>query len=420
MPHLPPKVADALINLVDAAELKDGASVVEELGNTLEVAADYIESFDTTELPTSLQITFRTVVDKLQAAKQQVEVASAELKKGQELTDHPDEGVPSVLRRLVEQHDQEKGEDSYFESKKEQGGSHKDPFAHIRSHPKYKKHFDLRDAALKGDHSYIISQMQSYINRPGVHQHFHGRRAAAVSRAEQCETLVRCAEGLTLFDLVVYFYSDDIDFDAGEFNDATIIGFDETIDIFAKGANISARTDTAKSSGYSDTECDELLEEFHRIEEDGDNVFAWKGGVVTEVCIASGTVEHVRLESIEENVGESVSDLIFEDVLLCSKQLFDSRDSRFSTETEFVFVDPVTNTLRLPTGVVQDSSNRDIHGKPKSFVPTNFFTFRSISAGEWFLLLLSVWLGCQALRLKLFPSAAHTFLLLLLLLLTMQ
>lgn len=262
----------------------------------------------------------------------------------------------------------------------------RDQYAQFHTSSKFAQHIDLSQAILHGDRDYIQKTLLNMVNQANLYEHMyhtnlHGRRATA-TRMEQCELLVKCVERMTLFDLIVYFYSDDIDFDTGEFNDGSIRGFDERTDIFAKGASISAAAAAANSSGYANDKCDALLEQFHRIEEEGDNLFAWKGGIVTEVCLASGTVEYVQLKSIAETVSATASDLIFDDVLLCSKQLFDAKDARFNTETEFVFVDPGSNTLRLPTGIVADSSNRDAHGKPLSVVPSDFFTFRRISAGK--------------------------------------
>ena len=385
---LPPKVADALIRLVDITDLNkvkaDGASIVDNLGTTLEITLEYITSINasTDGLPQGVQVIMDNLTHRLQ---EQIESSSTSSKPKQR----------HLLSQPTLSSAKQDGGNS-FEQQQQQKSHHR--FSNnFHPHPKHTHYFDIPDAAHRGDKHYLKHMVSSYLNHPSIERHIHdqhNRRASVVSRQEQCEQLVKCAEGLTLYDIVLFFYRDNIDFNKGEFDDGAIRNFDEGFfdeaTLLDKASRIFTKAGNARTSNFDDNSCNDLLQEFHQVIETGENLFVWKGGVVTDVCLASGSVEYLGLESIAQNVSKTVADFIFEDVLLCSRQLFDTNDRG---ETDFVFVDPVSNTLRLPTGIKGDLvgatpntptfENRDRHGKPMSYEPTDYFTFRSISEGGY-------------------------------------
>jgi hypothetical protein len=86
--------------------------------------------------------------------------------------------------------------------------------------------------------------------------------------------------------------SDNIDFDTGELDDEVdIVKFDDK-DLFGKALRIANALTALEEEGNfeNETKCTALLSEFHRVEE-LDAGFKWVGGIVTEICLASGTTE---------------------------------------------------------------------------------------------------------------------------------
>ena len=355
------------------------------------------KDLDISNLPPSMGVTIDAVTQRLHATIGQVKTTTANLKDQMTKPQAEVEVVVSPRSFALHRSLEEDFKGQQYQQSEKRGDE--DPFSLFRTSSKYQQHIDMSQAIFKGDEKVILSSLRTMLHQAELHgqspiQDQHNRRASVVSRQEQCEQLVKCAEGLTLYDIVLFFYRDNIDFDKGEFDDGAIRNFDEGFfdeaTLLDKASRIFTKAGNARTSNFDDNSCNDLLQEFHQVIETGENLFVWKGGVVTDVCLASGSVEYLGLESIAQNVSKTVADFIFEDVLLCSRQLFDTNDRG---ETDFVFVDPVSNTLRLPTGIKGDLvgatpntptfENRDRHGKPMSYEPTDYFTFRSISEGGY-------------------------------------
>lgn len=149
-------------------------------------------------------------------------------------------------------------------------------------------------------------------------------------KEEQCRRLAACAQNFNLYDLFIYYFQDDIDFDTGEFKDEYDISFDE-IDVSGRLRQIKRISheiiDKWKSSYLEeDHKCDTLLQKFHRFSDEIGVVGKWQGGSVTSVCRAWGTSKYVKLEQIwtfiyEKKDADFASEImidIFEELVGCA------------------------------------------------------------------------------------------------------
>jgi hypothetical protein len=97
----------------------------------------------------------------------------------------------------------------------------------------------------------------------------------------QCKELAQMAQYMTIYDIITYFYTDDIDEDSGEFDDISdkpneptgaspLTQFDDA-DVLGKHKMIKNLAQTILS-GFDTETCDELLSQFHRFLEDENEV----------------------------------------------------------------------------------------------------------------------------------------------------
>ena len=89
---------------------------------------------------------------------------------------------------------------------------------------------------------------------------------------------------MSLYDLFVFFHSDDIDTATGAVDD-NVVYFDEK-DILTKKKNISSLASQILEGGDT-TQCTPLLQMFHRTIEQG-AILQWEGATVGQVCLAEG------------------------------------------------------------------------------------------------------------------------------------
>jgi hypothetical protein len=392
-----PEVVEAVEKFHDAASLADGSLMVTELASTLDAVADSFEDLNTSDLPTDLRLALETSVLRLRevVAKQatmphdpMVTTARSQIAAGGggsgddvlvEATGELDaaELLGVTPRRLSENYDQR----VHSSKKRSKPDAH---WSKFHTSAKSRHHFDLQDAILKGDHAYLEQKLESWTKKANVYANQDSRHGRGLfeddygSRKSQCGLLVGCVNQMSLYDLVIYNYFDNIDFDSGEIDD-NVVQFDDD-DLLKKAVKIAGLAKAAELSGFTDTaKCDALLVEFHRAEET-DFGFKWKGGVVTEVCLASGTTQYVKLEEIRDKLGENgvkYARYIFLDALFCAQTLFASDDrtgdTRFAAD-KFVFTTD-ENVLRIPYAVNSDRDNRNAHGQLTNTDPKDFFTF---------------------------------------------
>ena len=83
---------------------------------------------------------------------------------------------------------------------------HQQPLNHVHRHV-----LEMQDAAMNGDHSYVDKMLKrlhkSQFATPKQKSADQGHRH--LTKAELCTQLTECASAMSLYDLFVYFYSDD-------------------------------------------------------------------------------------------------------------------------------------------------------------------------------------------------------------------
>lgn len=154
----------------------------------------------------------------------------------------------------------------------------------FKVHPKFEHLHKIQDSILNGDHMFLnnlLSSIHKQHARPpnSRRAYSHGRRMNFEStgsvKMDQCKLLVECTSRMSLYDLLVFYISDDIDPGIGDV-DTSVLTFDE-VNLLEKQAAKTSLSSSLKAAFGSDAtleevndDCDSLLELFHRtIEFDG-------------------------------------------------------------------------------------------------------------------------------------------------------
>jgi hypothetical protein len=254
--------------------------------------------------------------------------------------------------------------------------------------------------AFSGDWSFAANYFQTHLgrkitNRAPIHPHGRDLQAGALGQGKkaQCQLLIECAEAMSVYDLVVFFYQDDIDFTDGTFDEPKdIIKYDEGTIMnkqmrinYALGQASDFNPSAAPGDYKDDDACDLLLEEFHITVESDFGPLSYEGNV-TNVCLAQGTTQFVKISEIKTAVDESTANRIAEEVFFCARELYENRpmgdDSPFASN-KFVYTSD-SGTIRLPSGIKKEGTQRDRHGQLNSTDPNDFFDFvacKSLSRG---------------------------------------
>jgi hypothetical protein len=262
-------------------------------------------------------------------------------------------------------------------------------FRHLKeSNPQHAHLYEMQEAMVQGDERKLNKVMRSFKKRLDRHvgrrtSGFGQRRtqddknrdltdAGDESKAAQCQLLAECVLKMSLYDIFVYFLSDDIDTESGDITEddiENIFQFDEGRDsnLIIKKNKIMDQAHLAEENP-SDINCDSLLQLFHRqIEFEGNTVIHWEGGMVNQVCLAEGTTVFVDFESIERVAGKDVANVVFAELISCAVELFYNRPtdegSGYEDESN-PFIDEGQGKVRLPIAYNLDSDGpRDEHGQ---------------------------------------------------------
>jgi hypothetical protein len=109
-----------------------------------------------------------------------------------------------------------------------------------------------------------------------------------------------------VYDLFVYLFGDDINFETGELETELDLNEEINEDIEVKlefiqdksteilGGSMSEDSDLLEKGGA----CDQLLQQFHRFDEEIGESGRWQGGTVVSVCRGRGTTKFLSLESM--------------------------------------------------------------------------------------------------------------------------
>jgi hypothetical protein len=241
--------------------------------------------------------------------------------------------------------------------------------------------------AFGGDWSFAEKFLPTHQRTP-VHPHGRNLVRAEGGKKDQCELLVECAEAMTLYDFVVFFYQDDIDFKDGTFDDPDdIIKYDVgdwvwkywLINSHIRQARTQTDTQPFVSSPYDS--CNNLLEQFHTTVETDFGPLSYDANV-TSVCIAQGTTQFVTISEIETAVDVATASAIAQDVFTCAQELHNMRpmvdiNGNVTSFANEIFVFQGDNgAFRLPSGIKEEvGANRDNHGHVTSTAPNVFFNF---------------------------------------------
>jgi hypothetical protein len=182
---------------------------------------------------------------------------------------------------------------------------------------------------------------------------------------------------MSLYDIIISFREDDIDFEEGTFDDDNESPFDDG-DLFVKQQKIKDAVNNAiallaGSVAFSEGDaCDKLLKQFHTVQETKD-FSVWRGTPVAEVCLAEGAIAYVSISEISKNLGEDVGFAIAQSIFACAKRIYDNRPAQYLNES-YVFEDP-----RIPTSVKDIKLRSDgTHGQPNTQDPDEFYDFTNL------------------------------------------
>ena len=108
-----------------------------------------------------------------------------------------------------------------------------------------------------------------------------------------------------MYDLFVYLFGDDINFETGELEAELELNIDITEDIELKLKSIQDKSTEILGDSVSRElllkkggACDQLLQQFHRFDEEIGESGRWQGGTVVSVCRGRGTTKFLSLESL--------------------------------------------------------------------------------------------------------------------------
>ncbi|CAB9504115.1 expressed unknown protein [Seminavis robusta] len=246
-------------------------------------------------------------------------------------------------------------------------------------------HFDrftkLHDVFQKGDHDgmhHHFGPIQSRVTQKRSLNQNQRHLGAAEDKARQCKILMGCVGKMSIYDMILFFYSDDIDPNNGKIDDNIYI-HTEAPDVYEvyNNANVQRARDELpnnrpwnwyKYSGRPNW-CDWTLRQFSRNVEYGD-VPHWEGGTIADVCHAQGGHTYVQLDQIATKVGFKAADEIAKEVFTCSKRLYNSnanpRKSPFPFAREQEFAIDIGESGVEETGGVHDGVTSGVKGSQDS------------------------------------------------------
>jgi hypothetical protein len=369
-------------------DLEQSMDQIRKISDYLKEKDDVLSELETSEFP-ALQNYVDSARGQLKGAFKEmstlVDLMSSNLEissQGSTETDTVTE-LETVFQRRMNEFPHENGSNS--QKKKHRHDQTWDKFHSSSSH-RSRHILEMQESMLNGDSSFFD---RNKLHSQARSRTSNGRRMSHEDGSEkyqQCKDLVKCSKAMSLYDLFVYYYSDDIDPSTGTIDD-NIKTFDEGGEfaaegLFEKQANIRLAilaADTMVEKGVAGFEivaqealkagrldpCDLLLQEFHRnIEFDGS--VNWQGAMVNQVCLAEGTTVYVKPTEIEKVTNKEVATQVFAELVRCGRRLFSARLIRaeigsYNVNEPFVFI--VDNKIRIPTGFDLTAATRNEHGQ---------------------------------------------------------
>ncbi|CAB9517836.1 expressed unknown protein [Seminavis robusta] len=189
----------------------------------------------------------------------------------------------------------------------------------------------LHDAILSADHEHIGKVVRAAATKAGKSR-ADGRRRRRLTDAEdkskQCHQLTMCAKEMSFYDVLVYFYSDDIDPTSGEIDDSIYLFNEADLEDMYSRIILHANTlftayGDDETAYTDDDECDSLLQLFHRNVEFA-GVPYWEGGMVSQVCLAEGTHTFLKLDEIALKIGSYYARQVAAQMFTCAQDLYNT------------------------------------------------------------------------------------------------
>jgi hypothetical protein len=410
--------------------IQERVEAIETLSDFLQGKALELSKLDTSALPVSKNLV-KLAVDAIEEAyskwiPQIVALMSTSLDHEElplwsdSTNDHEeaDTAIDIQYQRRTQQKKQN-AQDDYFRKEEQNGrpNNHQSRNRFLKNHsgPKFDHVFKNHDAILNGDERHLkklLTSLQASHDRHyvgGSSTGKHGRRTDVENdpsvpfKFKQCKQLAACASRMSMYDLIVYYFSDDIDPSTGKF-DERIFTYDEALGITGSGIQtLAARLLNSRNANLDDPyiggevvvaqitvgdRCDDLLEFFHRNVEQSVGVSHWEGGLVDQVCLAEGTPVYLDLADIslklDSRFDTDLAGLVSDQLFGCARDLFYSdfrvNDERYKNE-KYVFeqeepdafdaffsqlTPPVQlpKRVRIPTNfTMKEGGSRNRHGQ---------------------------------------------------------
>jgi hypothetical protein len=379
--------------------IKEGFLELQELSTTLEITSNALSTIDTTDFPA-----FQPLAAQLRELTSQAGTASAAILSGI-LSSHKFPPTTTTAGTdeipLTSQSSSSRGPRRQLHEQRRHARAKEPLWETVTSLPADWVSFQqMQDAEINGGETDFSEMMKRHLQqatgrsgRSRKLQEDADTDDAATMKKRRCSNLVNCAGKMSLYDLIISFYEDDIDFSSSLFSRSEDDAFDENVEKFddsnflekqmhIKDAVTAAEEFLANQNPAFITgdACDLLLEEFHRVEEN-DGISSWKGSSVTEVCLAEGTLAYVSFADISrpKNLGSMIGNQVFNDFVVCAERIFKIRPHMFQDDT-FVFKDPITELIRVPTSVrsIKDRGFMPPHGQPTNLTTEAFYEFREL------------------------------------------
>lgn len=191
----------------------------------------------------------------------------------------------------------------------------------------------------------------------------------SVDALDRCDELIGCYQRMSAYDKLLYFFEDGIDEDTGEVQEDIPREWNDAREDFEGKLERIDDIISQINQGNKLSNCNRLLDEFHRNEEEG-RTYTWEAGTVSNVCRAVGSQGYVKFEFIknapyyfggDQTRADCLSDLIFTELVRCTQDLFESRGS-VHQEEKFVLTSSSNGTIDIPVDFKNEAF--DEHGFP--------------------------------------------------------
>lgn len=207
------------MQLVYADDVKSGPATLKASATAISLIKDHVSNPELlSSLPVSLRPVFNTLVRELSSAEQHVREIDGLVSENYKVEQKPaDKSFISSARRLVS------SRDSSTKLRSNSGARQADYHARVKSHH-LRQHHNVGSGGFEHQQGY--HRARSLRENGGTHRRLNdGNGVACVDvdpiehKENQCLRLASCAQNYNLYDLFVFLFGDDINFDTGSIDD---------------------------------------------------------------------------------------------------------------------------------------------------------------------------------------------------------